>query len=166
VEAVILAVLLVVLAVAGPVGAVGVGRSAYQAAARAEQAARADWHQVTAVLLADADHPVPLGFGNLGLVPMSARWTGPDGSQRHGKVAAMPGTRAGSKVTTWVDAAGRPAGPPLAGGRVAVQGWLAGIATGAGVLLLLSCAWLLARRWLDRRRLAAWEAALRSAPRR
>src|SRR6266702_1048644 len=87
-----------------------------------------------------------------------------DGAERHqhrGGIAASPGARAGSKVTTWVNASGQPAGAPLSDGQVARQGVAAGVVASAGVALLLLGAWLLARNWLDRRRLAAWEAAWR-----
>jgi hypothetical protein len=174
-EAVILALLIAVLAVFGPVSALAAGGSAYRAAARADRAGQAGRHQVTAVLLVSA-RPALSAFGGLGLVPAPARWTAPNGIQRHGtkpqavehrgEVEVLPGTQAGAKVTTWVDAAGQPADAPLPGWRVAGQGLLAGLLAGAGVALLLAVAWLLARLWLDRRRLAAWESAWRStAPR-
>jgi hypothetical protein len=93
---------------------------------------------------------------------MPARWTD-RGIQHHGTVAALPGTPAGSKVTTWVNASGQPVGPPSSGWQVAAQGWLAGILTGGCVALLLSAGWILARTGLDRHRLAAWESAWRTA---
>jgi hypothetical protein len=159
VEAAVLAVLIAALAVAVPFGAFRVGRLVYAEAAAAERAGRAGWHQVTAVLAADSGYPAPPA---LVLVQMPARWTD-RGIQHHGTVAALPGTPAGSKVTTWVNASGQPVGPPSSGWQVAAQGWLAGILTGGCVALLLSAGWILARTGMDRHRLAAWESAWRTA---
>jgi hypothetical protein len=160
VEAAILAVLIAILAVVAPLGGLRVGRSVYQEAARAERAGRAGWHQVTAVLAADSGYPA---LPALVLVPMPARWTDRNGVQHRGTVPALLGTPAGSRVTAWIDASGRPVGPPSSGWQAATQGWLAGIVAGGCVTLLLIAAWVLARSRLDRHRLAAWEAAWRSA---
>jgi hypothetical protein len=161
-EAAILAVLVGILVVFGPVSMVAAGRAAHQAAAAAQRAGQVGWHQVTAVITADSGYPPLLSFGDLGLVRVSASWTAPDGVRHRGEVPALPGTRAGTTVRMWVDRAGRPTGPPAPAWWATGQGVLAAMLAFAGAVLVLAGAWLAARRWLDRRRLAAWDAAWRS----
>jgi hypothetical protein len=79
-----------------------------------------------------------------------------------GRVLAPAGLAAGAVVPVWVDAAGRLAGPPALPGlhdsRAPAEGLVA-------VLLLAELLWgagLAAHRVVDRRRLAAWDAAWRA----
>jgi hypothetical protein len=176
VEAVIVAVLAAILVVVGPLGAVAAGHLAYHAAARAELAGHADRYRVTALVLTGSAYQALPALSNPGLARARAQWTAPDGIKRHGtasrptrlrgEIAVVPGTPAGSTVSTWVDASGQPAGAPQPGWLATCQALLAGVLACAVTAFLVSCAWLLARCWLDRRRLAAWAAAWRStAPR-
>ncbi len=72
---------------------------------------------------------------------------------------APSGTRAGSKVTVWLDPAGNVHTPPLtasaASDRVVVGRVMALIA----LAVLFAIMVILVRRMLDRRRLAGWEHA-------
>ena len=146
------------LAVAFLAGAPLAAVAAFDYGAHVVHVQQASWHQVPAVLLATA-HTV----GYTGYQPnVRARWAAPDGARRTGMVPAPPGTRAGSTVRVWTDAAGRPADPALQ--LLQVKGQTALAAILAPVLLgqVLLAAGLLAHYLLGRRRLAAWEAEWRA----
>jgi hypothetical protein len=63
----------------------------------------------------------------------------------------------------WVDAAWRPAEPPLRHAQVEGQAVMAATAAITALAMLLGVAGFFARRVADRRRLAAWDAAWRAA---
>jgi hypothetical protein len=153
-ESAIAAVLLAGFLIGAPLLAVACGQWASSAALRAEKAEQATRHQVTAVLLASTANSYN---GNL-LVEARARWTGPGGIARTGKIAAPPGERAGSRLTIWVDASGRQAGQPLQGSDIAAQRTIAALLGPVVLGLVLLGGWRLTRRTLDRRRMAAWDA--------
>jgi hypothetical protein len=150
------ALLMAVFLIGAPMLSVAAARWAGHAAAAGQRAARS-WRQVPAVLLRRAPPPaVGWAFGS-SWVP--ARWTAPDGHERAGRIPVTTGLAAGRTVRLWVDAAGSPTGPPPRyGAPVASEAPAAVLATAAlGAVLL----WLAGvGRWmLNRRRLAAWEAA-------
>ena len=126
-------------------------------AAAAEQRAARSWRLVPAVVQRAAPAPAPSQLNGHTWVP--ARWTAPDGQARAGQIPVTVAVAAGQTVRLWVNAAGTPTGPPPNRGAVVVDA----VATAAFALVALASALLcLARtgRWvLDRRRLAAWEAA-------
>jgi hypothetical protein len=103
--------------------------------------------------------PLPAVGWAFGSSWVTARWTAPDGHERAGRILVSTGLAAGRTVRLWVDAAGSPTGPPPHyGAPVASEAMAAVLATVAlgGVLWWLAAA----GRWaLDRRGLAAWEAA-------
>jgi hypothetical protein len=76
------------------------------------------------------------------------------------------GATAGSTVPVWVDRVGRLADPPLGRAQLLTRAHLAEeVAVGAFAIVLITACWL-ARRALDRRRMAAWDADwLATAPR-
>jgi hypothetical protein len=120
-------------------------------AARAEQT----WRQVPAVLLASAPESVDASA--------PATWTAPDGTRRRGVVAVAPGTRAGTRVSVWVDATGRLTGrPPRPLSQVPVQAALGAMLAPTIQGAVLLCAGLLVHHALGRRRLAAWDADWRA----
>lgn len=137
-------------------GAAGLWVHAENAAA---QRVMRSWHRVPAVLLQAAPGPMMSGNGsNAWLVWTPARWTA-GGQARTGSVPAPSGTKAGASVPVWLGRAGDVQVPPLtpAGARDRVMIGMS-VALAAFALLLAGLA-LLARRLLDRRRLAGWEAA-------
>lgn len=154
VEAAILAGLVVAFIVGGSLAALAAGRWAYDSALRTEHADEAAWHQVAAVLLTTAEAWSP--------ATARARWTAPDGSRRTGWVPAPAGAPAGTTARVWVDAAGRPAEPPLRHSQVEGQAVMAIMAAVFAVAMLLGGAGLFTRHVADRRRLAAWGAAWRA----
>ena len=150
------ALLMAVFLIGAPMLSVAAARWAGHAAATAQRAARS-WRQVPAVLVRGA--PLPAVEGVFGTSWVKARWTAPDGHQRVGRIPVSISLAAGRTVRLWVDAAGSPTGPPPRyGASVASEAPAAVLATVAlgGVLWWLAGA---VRRALDRRRLAAWEAA-------
>jgi len=154
VEGVVVSTLAVAFLAGAPLASVAAcGYGAREA--RVQQAA---WHQVPAVLLATAP---TTGYG--GYQPeVRAWWTAPDGVRRTGMVPAPPGTRTGSTVRVWTDAAGRPAGPTLQLLQVNGQAALAAILAPVFLGVVLLAAGLLAHHLLGRQRLASWEAEWRA----
>jgi hypothetical protein len=150
----ILAGLLAILLLCGPLLAVTVFRSAEQAGAR-EQHKQQGWRQVTATLLRLVSDDVMAADGGWAL----ARWTAPDGQARMGDVPVLGADWAGSTVRVWVDDRGRPGGPPLSGRQLTDRAVGAGILAAAALVMLLSGLGWLAHFLIDRRRLAGWDAA-------
>jgi hypothetical protein len=157
VEAAILAGLVAALILGGSLAALAAGRWAYDTALRAEQAGEAARHHVAAVLLTTAS--APQGWSP---AMARARWAAPGGVPRTGWVPAPAGSPAGTTVRVWVDAAGRPAEPPLRHSQVEGQAVMAAMAAVVAVAILLGGAGLFARQVADRRRLAAWDAQWRA----
>lgn len=154
VEAAILAGLVAAFVLGGSLAALAAGQWAYDSALRTEHADEAAWHQVAAVLLTTAEAWSP--------ATAQARWTAPHGVRRTAWVPAPAGAPAGTSVRVWVDAAGRPAEPPLRHSQVEGQAVMAAIAAVVALAMLLGSAGLFARHVADRRRLAAWDAQWRA----
>ncbi|MEV0593199.1 Rv1733c family protein [Nonomuraea cavernae] len=136
--------------------AVLAGRHSYETNAREASTSR----QVEATLLEDAPTGGRLGWdGAAPEVSVKARWTTRTGEARTGLVPAPALTRAGATVPVWLDGGGAPASPPLSGTQIRIRA-----VTTSGLVVLVTallCAGAFAAlRWvLDRRRLAAWDAA-------
>jgi hypothetical protein len=158
-EAWVRAGLLAVFLAAGPLAALAAGGSASHMGAETTVGAR-HLHAVKAVLLQPAPTAIsPYAAAYQGrLVWVTARWDTADDSTRTGPVPAPAGSPAGSVVTVWLDASGRVSSPPEPG-RFASDTGLAAVMTLVAVALALRAALQLTRRFLNRRRLAAWEAA-------
>jgi hypothetical protein len=153
VEAAILAGLVAAFVLGGSLAALAAGRWAYDNALRTEHADQAARHQVASVLLTTAS-----GQQAWSPAMARARWTAPDGAARTGWVPAPAGAPAGTTVRVWVDAAGRPAEPPLRHSQVEGQAVMAAVAAVFAMAMLLGGAGWFARHVADRRRLAAWDA--------
>jgi hypothetical protein len=156
-ETAIVAGLVTAFLAVAPFTAVTAGHWVYAAGLHEQRAQAAAWHRVPALVLKDAPSDSFVDYGP-SAVPVPARWAAPDGSQHTGYVGVPAGTRAGSSVTTWTDAAGRLTGPPLVSAQVADRAALAAMAAPLIAAILLLVAWMLARRALDKRRSAAWDA--------
>jgi hypothetical protein len=162
-EFAVLAVLITFFLAGAPLIALAAGHWAYANAMRAARAQHASRHQVTAVLEQGgpqrdaAEAPYSAGLAQ---VRVPAIWTAPDGVVRTGEIVAGAGHARGSTVTVWTDRAGTLTSPPLAGWQVAEHAALAGAVAVTGFAGALIGAGVLARRALDRRRLAAWDSAL------
>jgi hypothetical protein len=146
--------------VLGPLVAVGAIAWAHAGNTAARQAAR-QLHPVPAVLLQAAPGPLmTAGGSNSWETWVLARWTA--GGQLHaGAIPATSGTRAGSTVPVWLDRAGRVQTPPLTTAQARGRVVMAASAALAALAVLLAGLGLTGRWVLNRRRLAAWEAAWR-----
>jgi hypothetical protein len=161
-ETAIVAGLIATFLVGAPIAALTAGHFAGAAGLRAEQMAR---YKVQATLLRNAPPPIYSPYGQI-VLPTLARWAAPDGSSRIGLVNAESAAHAGTEVTIWTSESGRLIGPPPPRNQVTMRAALMAAAAvvilGAGLLL----SGLVAMAAVNRRRLAAWDAAWqRSGPR-
>jgi len=95
-------------------------------------------------------------YGKYG-APVRVRWAAPDGTPHTGTITVAWGANTGSTVMVWVDASGRPAGPPLRLSQARGQTVLAAVLAPIMLGLLLLCAGGLAHTALARRRMKAWD---------
>jgi hypothetical protein len=121
--------------------------------------AELSWHRVEAVLLQAAPGPEFTDNGaNSWVVWTAARWT-IDGRRYVGDVPAAATSRAGSTLAVWLDRSGRVRTPALTmaqlRGRFVTASWI----SLASLAVLLAGLVSLARRALNKRRLAGWETA-------
>ena len=113
IEAAIRLVAVILLMVAVPIAAVVTGRQADHEALRQANAQQAADHDVTAVLLQQAQATgVPDPYTSTELTYVLARWQPPGQPPRSGQVLAPAGAHAGSTVKVWIDASGAVTGPP------------------------------------------------------
>jgi hypothetical protein len=157
VEAYILGGLVVVAAVAAPLGAVTAGDWAHAAAVREAQVQDETWRQVPAVLLAPP-RMSGNGYSVSGTSAAPAQWTAPGGRQHTGQIIVPAGTLKGTVTTIWTDQSGDAASPPLTQAEVAEQGTFAALVTVAAVLLACLLTAVATRVVVNRRRMAAWTA--------
>jgi hypothetical protein len=122
---------------------------------RAEQIIR---YKVHATLLENAPGALYSPYWPVAM-PALARWTAPNGSLRTGLVDADSGGRAGTMVTIWTDETGRPIGQAPRRGQVTTQAALAAVDAAIVLGIVLLVAGTLALRSVNRRKLAAWDAA-------
>jgi hypothetical protein len=124
-------------------------------------------HRVTAVLLEQATEATSDdGYLQIYGATARARWTYPHRQQRTGVVVADVNLPAGARVPIWVDETGDVTSPPLAPSQVAATADLAAMGTILGIATVALCTGLGAKRLLDRRRMAAWEAGWADADQR
>ena len=154
-ETLVLIVLGAVFVVCAPLVAPVGGAWAHAAAQRAEFAQAASWTQVTAVVITKPTSPV-MGYEDY-VSTAQARWTAPDGAVVTHAVPVRVGTVAGAKVSVWTTRDGWPTPQPLTGSQVANLTSLAEVAAVAALAAALALIYVLARWWLNRRRLAGWD---------
>lgn len=158
VEAAIMAVLAVILLAAGPLAGIAAVDRAAAAGARAGHA-QAGWHPTMAVVLLGAPNQVG-GLEQAAPEPAAlATWTAPDGTRHEGQVRVPDGTKAGATVPVWTNRSGTLEAAPVQRGNVIVWETLAALAAVTALIVAVVIAGFLARMVLDRRRLAAWDAA-------
>ena len=159
VEAWIRISLFVFFLAAGPLTAAAAGHWVWQVTAAETSAKAAHVHPVRAVLVQSAmatASPVAADWG--GQEWVRARWKNA-GVQATGDVLAPRGSPAGSVVTAWVDASGRATASPPEPGQLGNEVALAVIMVLVVEVFALLAVLRLIKRFLDWRRLAAWEAA-------
>jgi hypothetical protein len=145
--------------VAGPLAAAGTAHWAGDPGTTGTRASAGPRHVVRAIVLQPASPAADLAAARTGgQVRVRARWLA--GLSPHaGTVPAPAGSAAGNVVTVPLDASGRPAAASPPPGPVPSQGVLAAVLTPVLVALALLTVLRLAQRLLNRRRLAAWDAA-------
>ncbi|MFF7250214.1 hypothetical protein ACFZBU_40800 [Embleya sp. NPDC008237] len=144
----ILTLLLVPLAIVVAVDA----RAASGEATRNRQLARE--HRVSAVLLTKPPQQARPGAET---VTASVRWFADDGVARTGTAQVPLGGSAGGTTHIWLDAAGRPATPPLTHGAILAEELTAGMMAFAGAVVVTTGAFGLEQLLISRRRALAWE---------
>jgi hypothetical protein len=157
-EIAMLGLLLAAFLAAAPFVGHAVASWAYTTSGREAQIQQATLHEVSATLLQSA--PEWNGFANSpGAAPeVNAQWRAPDGQLRTGKLLVSSGAPVGSTVSVWTNQVGQLADPPLQRDQITSRAQLtAGMAVAGLALVLIVVGWL-ARRALDRRRMAAWDA--------
>jgi hypothetical protein len=156
-EIALLGLLLAVFLAAAPFVEHSVQSWTYTTSGREAQVQQATLHEVSATLLQAA--PEWNGFANSpGAAPeVSARWRAPDGQLRTGKLLVPNGAPAGSTVKVWTNQAGQLTDPPLQRTQVVSRSQLTGGLAVAGLAIVLIVVGWLARRMLDRRRMAEWD---------
>jgi hypothetical protein len=151
--------LLAAFLIAGPIAAQAAAGWAHQAGAARTSTGAAQVHPVRAVLLqpSAAVHTAAPDTG--AQVWVRARWASPGAPDRIGEVLAPRGSPAGTVVTVWMTGSGRVTAPPPESGQLADETVLAVIIALAAVAFALLAVLRLSRLFLNRWRLAAWEAA-------
>ncbi|MFI2414374.1 hypothetical protein [Streptomyces sp. NPDC018947] len=149
----ILLITWLVVVVAGPVA----GVLGSQATASAAAQRRAERHEVTATLAADA-----VGHGRVGAATgdragATVRWTAPDGTRHSGRASVDEGLKAGSRVTVWIDQRGHLAAAPPTAAQAEVDAAFMGAASSVAVVAAAAAGYYGARVVLDRRRRGTWE---------
>jgi len=161
-ETAVLGLLLAGFLASAPFAAHAAGHWTYARSAREAQAQQAALHQVPATLL-QAATPWALSEGG---AEAQARWKAPDGQVRTGEVFVGSIASAGSTVTVWVNQSGQLTDSPLQQNQVTGRAVIARVlAVTALAVALIIIGWA-ARRALDRRRLAAWDAEWLATERR
>jgi hypothetical protein len=158
VETIILAGLMTAFLAGAPFAALAGGSLAHDGAQRLQQAQLATRSYVAATTL-EALPPEGQSRGVIFATPVvEARWSTPDRKSVIGEIPVFFGTPAGTRVGVWTTAGGRLADPPLTDGQVASLATLGQGFSAVMVVALFTLTWVLARKELDRRRYAAWDA--------
>ena len=150
-------VLLAVLFLAGaPLAAVASAAWGHAAAQRAELAQQASRYQVTATIVR-APGGQASGSGDI-LGQALASWTAPDGMPVSDLVAVPAVTRAGATDTIWTTRSGQLTSRPMNESQVASLADLAAVTGVLALAVLLAASGVLTRWWLNKRRMAGWDA--------
>jgi hypothetical protein len=159
VEALVLALLAIAFLVGAPLAAVAGSSWAHNVAHRIEVAQQASWTQVNAVTLANAPGQ---GTANGLDAQVLARWTAPDGKVAKAQVPVPPGTPAGTTVQVWTTRDGQLTVAPLQDSQVQGDTLFGGIGGALAVTVAVTLTWVVVRRVLDHRRMAALDAEWRA----
>jgi hypothetical protein len=161
-ETALLAVLLAGFLAGAPFAAQAAGGWVHAVAQRQQAAQESSRYQVPAVLLTTASPDLRDGQA-VPAYEARARWTAPDGATKTSDITVPSGTQAGTTVRIWITRDGAASQPPLLDSQV--WGDAAFAEAGAVITLALAAAGTgaLARRSLDKRRMAAWDEEWRSA---
>ena len=158
-ETAVLAALAAVFLAGAPFAAQVSGAWAHAAAHREQAAQESSGRMVPAVLLTKATNDVrPDPFPQA-----KARWIAPDGATITSDIPVPYGGQAGTTVRIWVARDGRLTQPPLLDSQVSNEVGCTEACAVAALAATLAVVGFLARRSLDKRRMAAWDAEWRAA---
>jgi hypothetical protein len=162
-ESAVLIVLVIVFIAAAPFAALACGAWARATAHQVQATQQVSTYQVPAVVLR-----VPQGSQASGYAAPEARarWTAPDGKVISDEVPVPAATAAGTVVRVWITRDGQLTDAPLQDTQVAGQADFAATAGVVALAAMLAVTGVLARRALDKRRIAAWDADWRATGRR
>jgi hypothetical protein len=156
-QAAVVTALLAAFLVGSPAAAITAGHFVSASSQRADHTVR---YKIHATLEHDAPGPLYCPYGPVAM-PTLARWTAPDGSSHVGMVHDDSAARAGTAVTIWTTESGRPIGPPPRPGQETRRAAVTAVAAFMGVGLVVLISGLVVTALMNRRRLAAWDAAWR-----
>jgi hypothetical protein len=158
IETVILAALMTAFLAGAPFAALAGGSWAHDGARHLQQAQLAARSYVVATTI-EAMPPESQSRGVIFTRPVvEARWSVPDRKAVIGEIPVFFGTPAGTRVWVWTTTSGKLADPPLTDDQVASLATLGQGFSAVMVVALFTLTWVLARKELDRRRYAAWDA--------
>jgi len=156
IEAAILAGLVMIFVIGGPLLAIVAGRM-MDAADLREQSAERSWREVPTTVVGAASGP-----GGWESPSLRARWTAPDGQLRTGTVPMPSAVNVGRQLRIWVSATGRPTAPPMARWEIIRDVIVIAIAVPAGLGGVLIAVGGGVRLAVNRRRITGWERAWRA----
>jgi hypothetical protein len=156
-ERALLVILFALFAAGIPTAALAVAHWAGLGAAQAARVAAAAQRPVTAHLLHAAPSPVGPANPSAYLVSEPAWWADAAGVRHIDTVLVAAGTKAGTVLHEWTDAAGGLTSARIDPGQLSSGAVLAAVGTGLLLVAVLVVIILVIRRHLDRRRLADWE---------
>jgi hypothetical protein len=148
----------VLIAAAGaPVAAVLGSHWAHASAQRTARIQREISHPVRAVLLA-VPGTAPNGYSVTATISAQAQWTAPAGAVRTGEISVPEQSVRGETVMIWTDHAGDVTSPPMTLAQVAAQGTFGAVSGVVLTLVALLAGAGVTRLFVNRRRIAAWDA--------
>jgi hypothetical protein len=157
-ETVVLVLLAVLFLAGAPLAALAAGAGMHAVAQRAELAQRASHLRVTATIEAVTG----AGSGGNLTTDVEAKWTAPNGKQKQQPMAVAIGYAPGETLQVFTTPDGQLTTPPMGETQVQSLTELARVAGVAGLAIVVALSGVLARWWLNRRRLAAWDADWRA----
>ena len=156
-ESAVLALLVIAFIVAAPFAALACGAWGHAIAHRVQATQQASRYQVAAVVVQAPQ--VAQAAGYAALAPEAqARWTAPDGKVVSVEVPDPGAAGVGTVLLVWVTRDGQLTDAPLQDTQVAGQADLAATFGVVALAATLTVTGVLARRTLDKRRMAAWDA--------
>lgn len=146
---------------ATPAAAILGGDAAHRHYARTAQHQAQTRHETTAVLLHDAPrHPEPGSpEAKKTLYPVKVRFTGPDGRIHVAQADVRPQVPAGSTIRVWAGTDGTLTDPPPTVEQVRNRGVAGAVIATLAVHVTAAAAYGATHHLLQRRNLAAWDAA-------
>ena len=158
-ETVVLLLLAVLFLAGAPLSALAAGEGVHAIAQRAANAQHATHLPVKATVETVTGSP---GAGGNLTAEVLAQWTTPNGTVANAEMAVPIGHLPGDKVPVYTTPDGHLTTAPLGETQVASLTDLAAVAGVAGFAVVVALAGVLARWWLTRRRMAAWDADWRA----